>query len=104
LLALTLSFRSPSLSPGVLRHPASLAQTLGHLAARCVSAAEPGCLAAHEINDATGRFQSRGPTRVVPLACQKRAENYGHQRSPMGNPDALRTGHAQVDPLPETTF
>jgi enamine deaminase RidA (YjgF/YER057c/UK114 family) len=50
-----------------------------------VSAAEPGCLAAHEINDATGCFQSRGPTRAVPLACQtgrKTAVTSGQPRAP----------------------
>jgi len=52
--------------------------------------------------------------RAALLACPKtlahatsvpeQAENYGQQRSPMGNPNGLRPGHAQVDPLRETYF
>jgi hypothetical protein len=34
----------------------------------------------------------------------ERAENCGHQRSPAGTVNGLRSGQAQVDPLRETTF
>ncbi len=31
----------------------------------------------------------------------EQAGNWSHQRSPTGNPDRLRPGRAQVDPLPD---
>ncbi len=34
----------------------------------------------------------------------ERTENCGRQRSPKGNPNGVRSVHAQVDPLRETTF
>ncbi len=34
----------------------------------------------------------------------ERTENCGRQRSPKGNPKGVRSVHAQVDPLRETTF
>ena len=61
-----------SFGPSVLWHSAGPAQALGLLAPRGLSAAEPGCLAAHETNDAMGRFRSRGPARTV---VPERAEN-----------------------------
>jgi len=40
----------------------------------------------------------------VPHPCQNGRENYGHQRSPMGSPNCLRLGHAQLGPLRETNL
>ena len=37
------------------------------------------------------------------MSVPERAENCGQQRSPTGNPNGIRRGYAQVDPLPETT-
>ena len=60
----------PSLGPGVLRHPAELAQAHIHLAPRCLSAAETGRLAGHEINDATTSGVWDRTHTVVSHPCQ----------------------------------
>jgi hypothetical protein len=38
------------------------------------------------------------------MSVPERAENCGHQWSPTGTVNGLRSGQAQVDPLRETTF
>ena len=42
------------------------------------------------------------PSRATSVPEQ--AGNGGHQASHTGSPDGLQPEHAQVDPLPETTF
>ena len=103
-LTVALSRRPPSLSPGVLWHSARLALTLLLLAPRCLTAAEAGCFAAHEINDATGRIAATGPTRAVPRTCQNGRKTTVTSGHPRASRTASDLGMAQVDPLRETTF
>jgi len=47
------------------------------------------------------RAQSPGDRAIF---APEPAENHGRQRSPTDTANGLRPGHAQVDPLRETTF
>ena len=103
-LTLTLGRLPPSLSPGVLWYSTRLALTLLLLAPRCLTAAETGLLCCsrnqrcHQPHGGYG-IDTRRATHVP-----ERTGNCGHQRSPTGIGNGLRSGHVQVDPLRETCF
>jgi hypothetical protein len=76
------------------------------VATRCILGVPGGrCASAHSLKFAADRYsraRSMGLT-VPPTSVPDRAETCCRQRSPTGTGNGLRRGHAQVDPLPETT-